>query len=214
MKGVSPLQALNTAATIGLLIAGAYIGYRMIRADLVADVYRSRLDTLAKDYDSLRSIYNQAVARTAVTELVVKEGVLSVRVRNAEGVLREISTPYDPRGEIYVDYVVLDGRLWIRRVFDAKTAPSEGLVIDPALANVRFDASPGTVGKAVYRSLSEGRWVVTVTGDGSLGLARARDEGVELAAAPAVRDHEQISGDAKRAAQAIGGGDIWNWLVR
>lgn len=45
-------------------------------------------------------------------------------------------------------------------------------MIDPVLERINWQAPGLAVGKAVYRRLDEGRWVVTVTGDGSLGLAR------------------------------------------
>ena len=49
-------------------------------------------------------------------------------------------------------------------------------------------------GKAAYRALGEGRWVVDVTGDGSLGLARRDpDEVVDLAPAPPVREYEPVA---------------------
>ena len=108
-----------------LLVSGmaGVFGYRYLRADVEAEVYRDRLRALAEEYESLRGTYNEAVRRTAVTELLVHDGRLRVRVRSVAGVLREIETPFDPRQEVYVDYVVMDGRLWIRRVFDAWTPP-------------------------------------------------------------------------------------------
>ena len=113
-----------------------------------------------------------------------------------------------------MDYVVLDGRIWIRRIFDAKTAPDKALLIDPALANVEWKDKPGVaVGKAVYRSLSDGRWVVTVSGDGSLGLSKV-DGPVELAAAPQVTDHKSITDDAAREAGSITPGDVWRWATK
>jgi hypothetical protein len=129
-------------------------------------------------------------------------------------VVKSIPTPFDPSGEIYVDYVVLDGRLWVRRVFDAKTPPSQGVVIDPKLAEVTWDDQGATHGKAVYRQLGEGRWIVTVTGDGSLGLARSTlSEPTDLSATPAVRDYEPISEQAKAEADRIGPGDVMRRLV-
>src|SRR5690606_30963413 len=154
---------------------------------------------------ALRDEYNTAVARTAVTELIVEDARLSIRVRTATGAERVYPAPYDPRGEIYVDYVVVDGRLWIRRVFDAATPPSQGLVIDPALAEIDFEAPGVRAGKAVYRTLGEGRWVISVTGDGSLGLQQASGpEPAELSPAPPVRDFDEIKDEARREAQRVG----------
>jgi hypothetical protein len=207
------------------------IGYRFFRADVAARVYRERLAQLARDYESLRATYNEAVRRTAVTELVVRGSTLSVRIRSDLGVIEEIHTPFDPRREVYVDYAVIDGRLWIRRVFDDRTAPGVGLLIDPRLASIDWDegsdgaaerAGAGTTGagegplygKAIYRSLGEGRWVVSVTGDGSLGLARAGDaDDVILASAPRIRDYEQMRAELDARIEAIGMGEVWRRLV-
>jgi hypothetical protein len=185
-----------------------------MRADIAAEVYRERLEALASDYESVRASYNQAVKRTAVNELIVRNGKVSVRVRTAAGVLKEIETPYDPSKEIYVDYVVVDGRLWLRRVFDSATAPGAAMVIDPALADIDWKSPSAKEGKAVYRRLGEGRWVVTVTGDGSLGLARAEgDVETPLTPAPEVKDYGQIEKEAEKEIGSIGAGEVWRRLV-
>lgn len=208
------MNRITGIATFVLLAVAGYAGYRLIEANLRADIYRDRLTALAADYDTLRETYNQAVRRTAVTELVVEKGKLCVSIRNAEGVVKSIPTPFDPSGEIYVDYVVLDGRLWVRRVFDAKTPPSQGVLIDPKLAEVAWDDQGATHGKAVYRQLGEGRWIVSVTGDGSLGLARSTlSEPTDLTTTPPVRDYEPISEQAKAEADRIGPGDVVKRLV-
>jgi len=182
--------AVLLTAILGFI---GFAGYRLVRSDVEAAVYRSRLEEVARDYGVLRESYNEAIRRTAVTELRVERGVLSVAIRNAVGDVRVIETPYDPSREIYVDYAILDGRLWIRRVFDAATPPEEGLLIDPELADVDWDADPDGYGKAAYRSLAEGRWVVTATGDGSLGLGRRRSgDAAELAPPPPVRTYEPM----------------------
>ena len=200
----------------GVLAAGGggVVGSRGLRADLAAQVYRDRLEALAVDYEVLRARYNQAVKRTAVTELVVADRKLTVRIRNVEGVVREIPTPYDPAGEIYVDYVIVDGRLWIRRVFDLLTPPASGLLIDPELGLVDWDDPATAYGKAVYRSLSEGRWVISVTGDGSLGLTLADEASeIEFVPAPPVRDYGRIEKELAEDLSAIAPGDIVRRLV-
>jgi hypothetical protein len=208
------LNRITGIATVVFIGVAGFAGYRLIEANLKADIYRDRLTALADDYDQLRQTYNQAVRRTAVTELVVADGKLCVTIRNAEGVVRSVPTPFDPSGEIYVDYVVLDGRLWVRRVFDAVTPPIGGVVIDPELEEVAWDSATATHGKAVYRQLDEGRWVVSVTGDGSLGLARAADnDPVELTSSPNVRDYEPISEQAQAEVDRIGPADIVKRLV-
>jgi hypothetical protein len=203
----------NVAAVVLLGVAG-FVGYRLIEANLRADIYRDRLTELADNYDQLRQTYNQAVRKTAVTELVVQDGKLCVSIRTAQGVVKQIPTPFDPSGEIYVDYVVLDGRLWVRRVFDAQTPPSAGVLIEPQLAEVGWDDPALAHGKAVYRRLGEGRWLVTVTGDGSLGLARATDDApTDLTATPPVRDYEPVSEQARAEVDRIGPGDVVRRLV-
>lgn len=201
-----------TLTVLGLLLAGGLtMGYRSVANKVAADVYRQRLVQMAEQYEELRDTYNDVVRRTAVTELIVHDGQLSVAVRTAEGIEREIPTSLDPSGEIYVDFVIIDGRLWIRRVFDSATPPVNGQVIDPSLVSVDW-SDDARVGKAVYRSLDEGRWLVTVTGNGSLGLERAESEYTPLSPPPHVSSPEELK-DADSRVSGIGAGDVWSWLV-
>ena len=207
---------LITAVVVALVsIMAATVGYRLVRSRIAVHVYRDRLESLSQEYEQLRGTYNQAVARTAVTELLVKDGALQVVVRTAEGRLKQIDTPFDPSREIYVDYVILDGRLWIRRVFDAQTPPERGVLVDPGIATVQWERLASGHGKAVYRSLSEGRWVVTVTGDGSLGLAKAEEGSPPalLSPPPEIRDFDQIDQDVRASVDRIGPGEVLRSLV-
>ena len=203
---------LSRAASVIFVLflgIGGIGAYRLVEARVAADVYRLRLAELADDYDRLREQYEEAVRRTAVTELVVQDGELAVSIRTVAGELRTIPTPYDPQNEIYVDYVVVDGRLWIRRVFDAATAPDDALVIDPELRSVDWDAEGAVHGKAAYRSLGEGRWIVTVTGNGSLALARADvGEAIPLAAAPPIRRYDPVAVEVGDAMAGFGPGEV------
>ncbi|MCD6405205.1 MAG: hypothetical protein J7M19_05225 [Planctomycetes bacterium] len=131
-------KRIQMAIGVVLLCVIAGVGYRLALSKLELDIYRNRLVGLSGDYENLRSMYNQAVARTAVTELIVKDGRLSLAIRTIQGVERVIDTPFDPAREIYCDYVLLDGRMWIRRVYDAHTPPREGLVIDNDLQHVNW----------------------------------------------------------------------------
>lgn len=183
---------LLVALSAVLAVAGL-AGYQLLRTGLAADVYRARLEETVQDYEALRGQYNQAVRRTAVTELVVEDGRLSVVVRDAGGNLQTTPTPFDPAREIYVDFVVVDGRLWIRRVFDDRTPPEQGVLIDPALAQIDWSDERAAHGKAAYRALGPGRWVVSVTGDGSLGLTQAIEgDTTELSAPPPIRSYPPI----------------------
>lgn len=202
--------AVLAAATVGASLAG----YRMVESRVAADIYRKRLTALGADYEALRGRYNEAVRKTAVTELLVEDGELSVVVRTTAGVQETIPTPFDPSGEIYVDFVVQGGRLLIRRVFDERTSPSDGMVMDAALVDIDWSDPRLSVGKAVYRRLDEGRWVVTVTGDGSLGLARQSDPTPgTLPPAPDIRDYEEIEKTLAAEIERIDAGDVWAWLT-
>ncbi len=193
-----------TVGVVGLVLLPLLVTFGFKRSQMEVEVYRQRLRELSEEYTSLRQIYNDAVRRTAVTELVVAGPSLEVAIRTADGAERRIPTSFDPRREIYVDYVVAGGRLWIRRLFDARTPPEEGLVIDAQWTQIDWTAPDVRYGKAVYRRLDEGRWVVTVTGDGSLGLARSDpDADVVLAPAPPVRDFEQIETEVTDAIDRI-----------
>lgn len=208
--------AISRLASAGAIIVASGVaglfGFQLVRANVVEDIYRDRLREVAGEYQELRSTYNEAVRRTAVTELLVEEKTLSVRVRSAAGVERVIETPYDPSGEIYVDYVVLDGRVWMRRVFDADTPPSRGILIDPELASVDWQREGARFGKAVYRSLDEGRWVISVSGDGSLGIVRGGPEPAPLGVAPQLGDYEEIRQDLEDEVSRIGVGEVFGRL--
>lgn len=205
------LTVFLAVVTLGALV----MGYRLVRSDIAAEIYRERLRSLADSYDQLRRTYNDAVKKTAVTELIVREGRLSVAVRTVEGVRQVIDTPFDPSNEVFVDYIVLDGRLWIRRVFDSHTPPASGVVIDPVLERINWQAPGLAVGKAVYRRLDEGRWVVTVTGDGSLGLARQDepDPASPLSPPPAIQDYPQVEAEADRQIDRISTLDVLQRFV-
>ncbi|HVZ93630.1 MAG TPA: hypothetical protein VG797_03885 [Phycisphaerales bacterium] len=214
MKGFS-LSRLWTATVLTVLTAaGGYVAYRMVRGEVVARVYRAKLETLVADYEKLRGTYNEAIRRTAVTELVVKNGELCVIVRDASGGFKTIETPFDPTREIFVDYAVIDGRLLVRRVFDDRTPPAQALVVEPSLAAVDWDAPGAAHGKAIYRTLGEGRWMVSVTGNGSLGLVRAEDGATAtMVASPEVKDYAKMLTEADSRVEEIGAGDVIGALL-
>jgi hypothetical protein len=209
------VRALLLTALAAILAVTALAGYQLLRIGLAADAYRIRLEETVRDYEALRGQYNQAVRRTAVTELVVEDGKLAVAVRDAGGSIRTIETPFDPSREIYVDFVVLDGRLWIRRVFDDRTPPEQGVLVDPALAQIDWNEEQAAYGKATYRALSAGRWVVSVTGDGSLGLTRGRDDmRTELAPPPPVRSYPPIEAALEDTLRELGPAEVLRALAQ
>ena len=189
-------------------VAGLF-GLELMRARAEREIYRDRLAVLTETYDDLAGRYNTAVRRTAMTELVVQNGTLSVVVQSAAGRITDITTPYDPASEIYVDYAIIGGRVWIRRIFDEHTTPSEAMVIDPSLANIDWDETGSEVGKAIYRSLDEGRWIVTVAGNGGLGLRKAEPgEEIALGPAPAITDFDEVDAEAARTSEDIDWRDL------
>lgn len=198
------LTLLLTIAIAAVIAAGAY---RIAQSQMRADVYHQRLKQVGQAYRQLADTYNQVVKHTAVTELLVENQKLCVVVRNVAGLIKKIDTPYDPSGEIYVDYVVAGGRLWIRRVYDSDTPPRNAIVIDDALAQVDWKRQPNAYGKAVYRSLTPGRWAVTVTGNGSLGLAQSRHP-AELEPSPPVQDYKQLQSELAGDLDSIGPGAV------
>lgn len=214
----------SIVAIIGAFGVGfAGVGYRLVKSDVRASVYKERLAELSTEYSRVRDLYAQAIRRTAVTELLVENGKVAVRVRRADGSTETIPTPFSASGEVYVDVAVIDGRLMIRRIFDAHTPPSAAVVVDEALTEVDWTGidptgTTMTLGKAVYRTLSEGRWVVSVSGDGSLGLRRAGDadsRDAEDALAPFVdlREFPPVEDAVIAAERSITFGDLWKALV-
>lgn len=203
------MKRIEVAFGVILLCAIGFVAYRLALSKVEIDIYRDRLMTVSKDYETLRANYNQAVARTAVTELVVKDGRLSLVIRTIQGVDRVIEAPYDPSREIYCDYVVLEGRLWIRRVYDAETPPSKGLVIDDNLRTIDWTNPAARYGQAVYRSLTEGRWIITVSGDGSLGLAKTDLAAqVVLSGPPPVRQYDQMKEEIDKTISEVSAADV------
>ena len=208
------MKRIQIAVGVALLCVILGIGYHLALSKVKSDIYRDRLVDLSSDYEMLRSMYNQAVAKTAVTELIVKDGRLSLAIRTIEGVDRVIDMPFDPAQEIYCDYALIDGRIWIRRVYDAHTPPRDGVVIDDDLKHINWNDSAARYGKAIYRSLDEGRWIVTVTGDGSLGLAKADAKAdAMLSGPPPVRDYEEIETQIGDALDDLTVGDVLKRIV-
>ncbi|CAN0592477.1 unnamed protein product, partial [Laminaria digitata] len=185
---ISTLYRRTSALLLAAVIGGAgLLGYQVARDRVAADVYLERYTELNDEHNELIDQYNQAVTRTAVTELVVADGTVSVNVRTADGQTEPHVVNADPAHPIYVDYVVKDGRLLIRRVFDSKSVPDDAGVIDSKLLKIDWNDPAVRHGQAIYRQLTDGRWIVTVSGDGSLALAKIEDDAdVQLLSAPEV----------------------------
>ncbi len=208
-----------SVAVVVLVVVAALLGYRVARDSIAATVYRQRLAELHEQHAELTQKYNDAVTRAAVTELLVSDGTVRVLVRSGDeatggGVLEAFDTPYDPAGEVFIDYAVLDGKLWIRRVFDEHTPPNQGTLIDPALNTIDWDDASARHGKVAYRSLTDGRWVVSVSGDGSVGLRKVSDDTeVALVSKPAVQEFDPVQ-QAQAEVDRIGFGEVVRGLLR
>ena len=110
-------------------------GFFWLREEVTSQIYRNKLEAMALEYAELADRYNHAVRQSAITELEVTTDSVAVLIRTIDGEVKRIPTPYDPAEEIFVDYLVGNGRIWIRRIFDESTAPGNGLVIDPVGGN-------------------------------------------------------------------------------
>lgn len=148
----------------------------------ITQKYQGVLDEYNKaveKFNELKGRYNEVLARTVITELKVESNRCSVILKNSEGVLAEIPVEVNLRKEVFVDYIFFDNRLFIRRVFDSGTAPERAADI-LALQNVRgylpaaidWSDPKFRYGKSIYRKLSDGTWMITVTGGGALDIDR------------------------------------------
>jgi len=193
-------RTLRLAMLMCLVGVSAVALYHHSKGRIVTDLYRQRLRELSDHYRELRGLYNEVVKKTAVTELVLSGGRLSVVIRTAEGVLRTIPTELDPAKEVHVEYVARAGRLWIRRVYtmtdpdDAGRADAKVVIINPTLDDLPWTDDADLQGLAVFRKqLTEGRWVVTTTGNAALALTKLESgQGSDLASPPPVRAYPEL----------------------
>ena len=197
---------LFPAIWTSLLLLGAFF---WVREEAVSRIYREKLDSLSTDYANLARHYNHAVRQSALTELEVTPDSVDVLIRTIDGDIRRIPTPFDPQGEIYLDYLVGNGRIWMRRIFDASTPPAEGLLIDPLWNEVDWPRAGMQYGKAIYRSLEPGIWSIQVSGNGALSLLPVDRSRLQyLEANPQIRSYEEIQTEIDQEIREIGFADI------
>lgn len=210
MSKLGTIQTTITSLAILSAVAiTSIVGLKIAKAEAANQVYKDRLSDLSTDYESLANQYNQAVRQTAVTELIVKDRKITVEIRTIEGEQETIPTPCNADKEIYVDFALIAGRLWIRRVFDADTPPSQATIINPKLANVDWDSEGALVGQAVYRQLDEGRWIVNAAGDGALALTRVDDDQIiNLSPPPTVKAYEEVQAQVNEELERITWRDV------
>ena len=186
---LNPAQTVQNAALLLVLAGLVVVGWRMGQTTAKAKWYRAELAALTEHHQQLRNDhmalakqYNQAITHTAVTEVVVKDGQLSIALMGLTGELDRVDLPFNAREEIFFDFVVVDGRLMPRRVFELNKQPVQ---LDEKLAHINWhDAA--TKGLAVYRAFPmDGRWKVSISGNGALGLSPVSPgERLELHPAP------------------------------
>ncbi|MEE9405769.1 MAG: hypothetical protein V3V20_12830 [Algisphaera sp.] len=197
----------GTRSVIMLAFIGGltYMGYQLLRNRIAAEVYEERLIETTQELNQLAQQYNKAVTLTAVTELEVGENDLCVNVRTADGeVDRHPISDINLANDIYIDYVVKDSRLLIRRVFDSTRAPDDARAIDSELLAIDWNDPAVSHGQAIYRKLSPGRWIVAASGSGALTLAKVEtDVEVKLMPAPKVSAFSPVEETAKEI-QSIG----------
>lgn len=201
-RGLSSIMLLALVSSVG------YMGYQVLHNRVAAQVYEERLVELNADYGKLAGQYNQAVTRTAVTELEVDGDAVYVTVRTADGEIDRQAVDVNPANDIYVDYVMKNGRLLIRRVFDSTRAPDDAGAIDSKLLNIDWNDPSISHGQAIYRKLSQGRWIVAVSGSGALTLAKVNplDE-VQLMKAPQISAFNPVEETAEEI-EKIGPADV------
>jgi len=87
------------------------------------------------------------------------------------------------------------------------------MVIDPVMGDIEWTEED--YGLAVYRPLTEGRWVISVTGGGALGLRHMplEDEPPALAATPPVRSYDEMREEIDAQVGSISLKDIWRRIV-
>jgi hypothetical protein len=187
-------------------------GFFWLREEVTSQIYRNKLESMAAEYAELADRYNHAVRQSAITELEVTVDSVAVLIRTIDGEVKRIATPFNPREEIFVDYLVGNGRIWIRRVFDDTTPPENGLVIDPVWEVVDWKNAGLSYGKIVYRALDPGIWSIQVSGNGALSLEPSTGSHPDaLAAAPEIRTFEEIQLALDAEIQTITFSDIWDY---
>ncbi len=199
----------------GLLTAATVVcGFFWLKEEVTSQIYRQKLETLAIEYADLAEQYNHAVRQSAVTELEVTDDSVTVLVRTIDGSIRRIDTSFNPQKEIFIDYIVGNGRIWIRRLFDQSTPPEAGLVIDPIWEKVDWKDAELKYGKVIYRSLEPGIWSIQVSGNGSLSLEPSTGSHPdELAFAPTIRSYEEIQLSLDQEVKSISWRDICDYCT-
>lgn len=205
-------KKLATLCFIAITVVAFVMGYNFMRSNIAADFYRDRLREEVEKREALRQSFNEAVKKTIVTELLVQEDEsICVVFVNADNTERVVPTPFKMGAVVYVDFIVLDNRVFLRRVYDEDTKPSEALFIDPQMQTIDWKKMDDLQGNAPFARLNKkGRWTVSVTGNNALQLTKADDSAKRqpLTYAPTVKDYEEIAKEMDAQIDDIGVGDV------
>ena len=205
----STARGTRSVVVLAFFAGVSYLGYQLARSHVAARVYEQRLVETTEERNAIAQQYNKAITLTAVTELEVGEEDVCVNIRTADGGIERHEVDVDPANDIYVDYVVKNGRLLIRRVFDSTRAPDDAGAIDSDLLTLDWNDPSVSHGQAIYRKLTPGRWIVAASGSGALTLAKVESEvEVELTAAPEISAFEPVENTTRRV-EAIGPTEVF-----
>ncbi len=209
------MQRISRFFWPGLLTAGLVVcGFFWLKEEVTSRIYRNKLEVLAGEYAALADQYNHAVRQSAITELEVTADSVAVLIRTIDGEVRRVPTPFNPRKEIFVDYLIGNGRIWIRRIFDQATPPEQALVVDPLWDSVDWKKAGLSYGKIIYRSLDPGLWSIQVSGNGALTLEPVAASTVtRLVASPEVRSYEEIQLELDQSVKDIQFKDMWAFCL-
>lgn len=212
MRKVGPIIGI---ALLGLAL---FAGYHVVKTQVESDEYQKRLITLRNDYENLRGAHNEAVKKTAVTELLVNEdGTVCVVFVTMNGEEKVVPTQFKMGTEIFADFIMIEGTAYFRRVFDENTKPVDALYIDPQLQTVEWKKATEDrpTGNIAYALLDEpGRWVVTVTGNKSLDIRKKNEDEAPTVLVPnvKVKDYSQVEKEVNESISKITFGDVMGKL--
>ena len=209
------MQRISRFFWPGLLTAGLVVcGFFWLKEEVTSRIYRNKLEVLAGEYAALADQYNHAVRQSAITELEVTADKVTVLIRTIDGEVKRIPTPFNPKKEIFVDYLIGNGRIWIRRIFDQATPPEQALVVDPLWDLVDWKKAGLNYGKIIYRSLEPGLWSIQVSGNGALTLEPvATSTMASLVASPEIRSYEEIQLELDQSVKDIQLKDMWAFCL-
>lgn len=186
-KSIGPIISKIISIIVGVLIVLFVFRYQYVMGkiklhmqktkyekaikDMKAE-YEQKLKTVITQYNRLLDTFNTVVDKTIITEIKVEDGNVFAIIRNYHRLRKKIPLKVSLKYPVYVDYIIKDNSIILRRVFDAVTPPSKAHNIVSNL-DVNWDDKSFKYGKAIYKKFSTNKnaiYQITVTGNGSLGI--------------------------------------------